>query len=70
MLIRILETLFPKTMREYWYSGRRTGYRYGLNSVRAIIIAEIKQLDKNKDVHSRTKASELNYVLSKIKDVF
>lgn len=69
MLIRVLERLFHKTMRDYWYAGRNTGFRNGLHTVEAMIHAELKQLAKRDDVFSRQRASELAYLLSKIKGI-
>lgn len=69
-MIRVLETIFRKTMRDYWYSGRQTGYIYGLNTVRTIIHAEIKHLSTRDDIYSRHRKSELQYLLTKIKDNF
>jgi len=67
MLIRFLERFAHKTMRDYWYSGRNTGFRNGLHTVEAMIHAELKHLAKRDDVFSRHRASELKYLLTKIK---
>jgi hypothetical protein len=67
MLIRVLERLFPKTMRNYWYSGRNSGFRYGLDTIQTLIYSELKELNKRDDPFARHRASELQYLLSKIK---
>lgn len=67
---RILETIFRKTMRNQWWAGRATGYRYGLDTARTIIHAEIKHLSKQDDIYSRHRKSELQYVLTKIKEYY
>lgn len=70
MLIRFLERLFPKTMRNYWYAGRNTGFRYGLDVTQTLIHAELKELKKRDDVFSRHRASELQYLLTKVKGYY
>ena len=71
MMIEILEFLFPKTMRTYWYSARLTGRTAGINEVRALIHAEIRVLlranNKVKDKATTERIAELHFILGQTK---
>lgn len=47
-MIEILEFVFRRTMRVYWYSARFTGRNAGINEMKALIYKEIELLSKNK----------------------
>jgi hypothetical protein len=70
-MIRVLETLFKKTMRTYWYSARYTGRSAGINEFRALIYSEIKMLTKNNkkvvDRDTTQRISELYFILAQAK---
>lgn len=69
-MINVLERLFKKTMSAYWWQARRTGKRYAINSIKALIYAEIKVLSKNvKDDGTRQRINELQFILTQIKKV-
>ena len=67
-MIEILEFLFKKTMRTYWYSARYTGRNAGINEMRALIHAEIKMLTKTNskinDRDSTQRIAELHFILA------
>jgi hypothetical protein len=48
MMISILEFLFRRTMRVYWFSARLTGRAAGINEVKALIYKEIELLSDSK----------------------
>lgn len=69
-MIEVLEFLFKKTMRTYWYSARYTGRSAGINEMRALIHAEIKVLTKNSELgHKATlqRVAELHFILAQSK---
>jgi hypothetical protein len=67
-MIRFLETLFPKTMRNFWFQARRTGRIAGINEVIALIYAEIGVLSKSKsDPKTKERISELVFILASLK---
>lgn len=69
-MINFLERVFKKSMATYWWQARRTGKRYALNSVKALIYAEIKVLNKNaSDNGTRQRINELMFILTQIKKV-
>jgi hypothetical protein len=69
-MINVLERLFKKTMSAYWWQARRTGKRYAINSIKALIYAEIKVLSKNvKDDGTKQRINELMFILTQIKKV-
>jgi hypothetical protein len=67
-MISLLEKLFRRQMRNYWYSGHETGRVYGLNQAKALIHSEIKMLQKVKVDKSKNDARilELKYMLNQI----
>lgn len=70
MMISVLEFLFRKTMRTYWYSARYTGRSAGINEMRAMIHAEIKVLSNSSKLgHTPTmeRVSELHFILAQSK---
>jgi hypothetical protein len=68
MMIEVLEFLFRRTMRTYWYSARFTGRSAGINEVRALIHAEIKVLQKNRnDKATDQRIAELYFILAQTK---
>ena len=70
MMIEILEFLFRKTMRTYWYSARYTGRSAGINEMRALIHAEIKVLSQDSKLgHKPTleRVAELHFILAQSK---
>jgi hypothetical protein len=71
MMIEFLEFVFRKTMRTYWYSARYTGRSAGINEMRALIHAEIKDLrqSNNSRMSKATieRISELVWILSESK---
>jgi hypothetical protein len=70
MMINFLERVFKKTMRTYWWEARRTGKRYALDSVKALIYAEIRVLNKNAtDNATKQRINELLFILTQIKKV-
>jgi hypothetical protein len=70
MMINFLERVFKKTMSAYWWQARRTGKRYALNSVKALIYAEIRVLNKNaSDDGTKQRINELLFILGQIKKV-
>lgn len=69
-MINFLERVFKKSMSTYWWQARRTGKRYAINSIKALIYAEIKVLSKNaKDDGTRQRINELMFILTQIKKV-
>jgi len=69
-MINFLERAFKKTMATYWWQARATGKRYALNSVKALIHAEIKVLNKNAtDNATKQRINELLFILSQIRRV-
>jgi hypothetical protein len=69
-MINFLERVFKKSMSTYWWQARRTGKRYAINSIKALIYAEIKVLTKNaKDDGTRQRINELMFILTQIKKV-
>ena len=67
-MIEVLEFLFRNTMRTYWYSARYTGRSAGINEVRALIHAEIKVLQANKDDKAtQQRIAELVFILAQTK---
>jgi hypothetical protein len=69
-MINFLERVFKKTMRTYWWEARRTGKRYALDSVKALIYAEIRVLNKNAtDNATKQRINELLFILTQIKKV-
>jgi hypothetical protein len=69
-MINFLERIFKKTMATYWWQARRTGKRYALNSVKALIHTEIRVLNRNAtDDGTKQRINELLFILSQIKKV-
>jgi hypothetical protein len=69
-MINFLERVFKKSMSTYWWQARRTGKRYAINSIKALIYAEIKVLTRNaKDDGTRQRINELMFILTQIKKV-
>jgi hypothetical protein len=69
-MIRLLETLFPKTMRKFWFQARKTGRTAGINEAIALIYAEIRVLSASKsksDVKTQERISELVFILASLK---
>jgi len=69
-MIRVLEILFPKTMRNFWFQARRTGRVAGINEAIALIYAELGVLSASKsksDVKTQERISELVFILASLK---
>lgn len=67
-MVHFLEKWFPKTMRNYWYSARRTGRVGGINEAIAIIYSELKVLSVTKsNPKSQERMSELVFILANLK---
>jgi hypothetical protein len=69
-MIRFLETLFPKTMRKFWFQARLTGRTAGINEATAMIYAEIRVLSKTKsDPRTQERIRELVFILASLKNL-
>ena len=69
-MIRFLETLFPKSMRKFWFQARLTGRTAGINEAIAIIYAEVRVLSKSKsDPKTKERISELAFILASLKNL-
>ena len=67
-MIDLLERLFPKTMRKYWYGARTTGRNAGINEAIALVYAEMKVLDKTKsNALTNERISELYFIIKSLK---
>lgn len=69
-VIELLERLFARQMRAYWYSARETGVKHGVDMVAALIHSEIKVLSKNSvSKETQQRLSELTFILSQMKRI-
>jgi hypothetical protein len=66
-MIWLLEFLFRRTMRVYWFSARYTGRTAGINEVRALIYNEIRVLALGSGHDTGQRIAELKYILSQMK---
>jgi len=69
MMIKILERLFRKSMRLFWYKALLSGNAIGIFQVQAIIASELKLLQSGKTLTKANgeRVAELNYVMAQSK---
>ena len=70
-MIRFLETVFKRTMQNYWFAAMHSGKKFGLMTAQTIIQSEIRALKASKlnakQVNERV--AELNFIFHEIERV-